>query len=82
MQLNVLCNGAVWKVNAICVVMYMAVGKIRIQKLCLNCTSDPNGCKLQVLLIAVLSLLLFVWNEGKGGYFLEPQRDSWKNGVE
>jgi len=42
------------------VTMYIAVGKIRIQKLCLNGISDPNACKLQVLLIAVLSLLLSV----------------------
>jgi len=31
---------------------------------------------LQVLLIAVLSLLLSGWDEGKEGYILEPQRDS------
>jgi len=45
------------------VTTYIAVGKIRIQKLCLNGISDPsdpNACKLQVLLIAVLSLLLSV----------------------
>jgi len=33
--------------------------------------SDPNACKMPVLLIAVLSLLLSVWNEGKEGSILE-----------
>jgi len=51
--------------------MYIAVGKIRIRKLCLNGISDPIACKLQVLLIAELSLLLSVWDEGKEGSFLE-----------
>jgi len=47
-----------------------------------NYISDPNACKLQVLLIAVLNLLLPVISEDKERHFLESQRDSWKNGVE
>jgi len=35
-QLNALCNGAVRIVNAISVNVCTAVGKLRIQKLCLN----------------------------------------------
>jgi len=58
------------------------VGKIRIQSALFKNRIYPNACELQVLLIAMLSLLLSVWDEGKEGYILEPQRDSWKNGVE
>jgi len=83
MQLNITWNGAVWLVNAISVYLNIAVGKIRMQSaLFKNYISDPNACKLQVLLIAVLNLLLPVISEDKERHFLESQRDSWKNGVE
>jgi len=61
----------------------IAVGKIRIRIALFikDCIRDPNACKLQVLLIAVLSLLLSVLRDKEGIFYMNAQTDIWKNGA-
>jgi len=55
--------------------MYIAVGKIRIQKLCLNCISDPNACRITAGIVGccTVSAVVCAWWR-QGGVFFRTQK--------